>query len=93
MIGVEHASVDVAVGGATILYAIGEAEMAAPPLVSVTPTLYAAIPFGTAVNVNDVPMDIAVGVVRVAVVARPKSEKNVFVLPITVIVQTTDTPE
>jgi len=55
--------------------------MAVPPLVNVMAIVYVAIPAGTTLNVNVVPVVVAAGVVRVPVVVSPKSEKNELVVP------------
>ena len=87
-----HASVDVAVGRATIVYVCVPVVIAAPPDVSVTATVYVATAPATAVNVNDDAIVPAAGVVTVAVVVSVKSEKYDVPTGCTVIVQTMFAP-
>jgi len=93
IIGVTHASDDVAPGYATTVYVMTAGVIAVPPLVNVTPTVYVVIPAGATLNVNVVPGVAAAGVVRVPVVAKVKSEKKESVVPRAVTVQTMVAPE
>jgi len=83
-----HASVDVAVGSATIVYVCVPVVIAVPPVVKVTATVYVATAPATAVNVNDDAIVPAAGVVSVAVDVSVKSEKYDVPTGCTVIVHT-----
>jgi len=74
--GVVHASVDVDVGNDTNVYNNADPNIALPPFVSVTSTVYDPSPVPTAVNTKVLDTVVPIGVVNVAVDVNVKSDQS-----------------